>query len=130
MKDFLTKVFFPGKRNSIFPTTQLSSPKVPSLTRAEVSLGAEEQVDGQPSIKSEMMQDPSMAELDESNGDTGSAIHSTDEGDDKDHLEPGLASNPFFLRLLFLCKTNIHHHQSGRALYTFPFLPVTSLSCP
>jgi len=77
-----------GKRNSIFPTTQLSSPKVPGLVTAEVSLGAEEQVDGQPSIKSEMMQDPSMAELDESNGDTGSAIHSTDEGDDKDHLEP------------------------------------------
>ena len=79
---------------------------MPSLARAEVSLGAEEQVDGQPSIKSEMMQDPSMAELDESNGDTGSAIHSTDEGDDKDHLEPGLASNAVFLRLLFLCKTN------------------------
>ena len=82
---------------------------MPSLARAEVSLGAEEQVDGQPSIKSEMMQDPSMAELDESNGDTGSAIHSTDEGDDKDHLEPGLASN---------------------ATCTFPFLPATPLSCP
>ena len=104
-----TYLVFSGKRNSIFPTTQLSSPKVPSLARAEVSLGAEEQVDGQPSIKSEMMQDPSMAELDESNGDTGSAIHSTDEGDDKDHLEPGLASN---------------------ATCTFPFLPATPLSCP
>ena len=79
---------------------------MPGLVTAEVNLGAEEQVDGQPSIKSEMMQDPSMAELDESNGDTGSAIHSTDEGDDKDHLEPGLASIAIFERLLFLGKKN------------------------
>ena len=104
---------------------------MPSLARAEVSLGAEEQVDGQPSIKSEMMQDPSMAELDESNGDTGSAIHSTDEGDDKDHMEPGLASNAIFLRLLFLCKTNYPLIIINRGEHrTFPFLPATPLSCP
>ena len=95
---------------------------MPSLATAEVSLGAEEQVDGQPSIKSEMMQDPSMAELDESNGDTGSAIHSTDEGDDKDHLEPGLASNAIFPRLFF------SQTSKGTVRYSFALLRYT-VSC-
>ena len=95
--------FFPGKRNSIYPTSQLSSPKVSSPATADVSLSAPEQVDGQPPIKSEMMQDPSsMADCDESNGDTSSAIHSaTDEGEDKDNFEPGLASSANFFLLAF-----------------------------